>query len=110
MPWVAGNRPQLFIRSNGDAFLIYNASRNPELISFREIFFIDGDLKIAAASAASGWTDWQIIHTETGYFLGEMLADPVRFKQDEILSILAQESPQTPSVPTPLRILDFQCN
>jgi hypothetical protein len=109
MPWVAGNRPQMFIRSNGDAFLIYNMSRDPELMD-SEVFFIDGDLQIAAASAASGWTDWQIVHTEPGLFLNEMLADPVRFKQDGILSIMVQESPETPSVPTRLRILDFQCN
>jgi len=29
MPWIAGSRPKLFIRQNGDAFLIYQSVRNP---------------------------------------------------------------------------------
>lgn len=107
MKWVAGNRPKLFIKPNGDAFLIYNASRNPENMSSGGLHFSDGDLVIAAATSQSRWTDWKIIHTEPGLFYNEMLADPVRFEQDQILSIMVQESSTVSRQPTKLRILDF---
>jgi hypothetical protein len=104
MKWVAGSRPQLFIRPNGDAFLIYNAP-NPQIEN--GIYFNTGDLAIAAATAQSKWTDWKVIHAEPGPFLNEMHADRVRFKQDQILSIMVQESPAFSRQSTPLRIIDF---
>ncbi|MBN1845868.1 MAG: BNR repeat-containing protein [Sedimentisphaerales bacterium] len=106
MPWVAGSRPKLFIRPNGDAFLIYQSVRDPLALGYG-LYFIDGDLTICAATASSQWTDWQIIHVEPGPFLNEMLGDAHRFAQEEILSIFVQESPATASQATPLRILDF---
>jgi len=109
MQWVAGNRPKMFIRPNGDAFLIYSASRKPENMWADAVQFIDGDLKIAAANADSNWTDWQVIHTEEGPFVNEMLADPVRFQQEGILSVMVQQSPSESGQSTPLRIVDFLC-
>ncbi len=108
MNWVAGNRPKLFIRPNGDAFFIYGASRDPSAMWGGGVQFSDGDLKIAAATAASGWTDWQIIHTEPGLFVNEFLADPIRFQSEQILSIMAQDSPVESQQSTPLRIIEFQ--
>ncbi|MCE5185586.1 MAG: BNR repeat-containing protein [Planctomycetaceae bacterium] len=106
MKWVAGNRPQLYIRPNGDAFMIYNAPVSlTELAS--GLYFNFGHLTIAAATGESKWTDWQVIHTETGPFLNEMLADPVRFEQDQVLSIMVQESPATSRLPTPLKIIEY---
>ncbi len=109
MPCVAGSRPKLFIRQNGDAFLIYQSVRDPIALGYG-LYFIDGDLTICAATAQTQWTDWQIIHVEPGLFLNEMLADPYRFEQEEILSVMVQESPQQAGLPTPLRILDFSLN
>jgi hypothetical protein len=109
MPWVAGSRPKLFIRQNGDAFLIYQSVRNPIALGYG-LYFIDGDLTICAASAQSNWTDWQIIYVEAGPFLNEMLGDPYRFMQQEVLSVMVQESPNQTSQSTPLRILDFALN
>ena len=111
LPWVAGNRPQLFVKSNGDAFLVYNASRKPKNMLSGSVQFSDGDLKIAAATQKSNWTDWQVIHTEPGMFVNEMLCDQVRLKQNEqVLSIMVQDSPSQKHQSTPLRILDFSLN
>lgn len=85
-----GSRPKLFIRDNGDAFLIFIRS---------------GSIIIAAASAQSQWTDWQEIAADTDHsYAGEGLGDLYRFHQEDgILSVMAQET-QT------LRILDWQLN
>jgi hypothetical protein len=95
LPGDVGSRPKLFIRDNGDAFMIHRST--------------DSDLVIVAATEANQWTSWQIIHTESGSFLGEPLGDPYRF-QDGILSVLLQDSPATEGDPTPIRVLDFQLN
>jgi len=108
MPDYVGSRPKLFIRSNGDAFAIYQSRQSINLNS-SGIYFTDGNLTIQAATAASLWTDWQIIHVETGQFLNEMLADPVRFDQG-ILSVMVQNSPTSIGAATTLRVLDFQLN
>lgn len=108
MKWVAGNRPKLFIRSNGDAFMIYNSPRKPLETYGNELQFRGGDLVIAAATSRSKWTDWEIIHTEEGLFSNEMLADPIRFEKERILSIMIQEYTSIERKPTKLRILDFE--
>jgi len=98
LPGVAGNRPKLFFDKTDNAYLIF---RNADL------FVQSGDLVIAAATAASKWTDWQVIHTEKGPFVNEMLGDLYRWKRDGILSIMAQDAPAKAHEETPLRILDF---
>jgi hypothetical protein len=98
LPGVAGNRPKLFIDKTDNAYLIF---RNADL------FVQSGDLVIAAATAASKWTDWKVIHTEKGPFVNEMLGDLYRWKRDGILSIMAQDAPARAHEKTPLRILDF---
>jgi hypothetical protein len=109
MPWIAGSRPKLFIRQNGDAFLIYQSVRNHIALGYN-LSSADGDLTICAATAQTQWTDWQIVHVETGPFKNEMLGDPYRFAQEEILSVMVQESPQQAGQSTPIRILDFSLN
>lgn len=107
MDWIAGNRPKMYIAANGDAFIIYNASRNPAGMTNDLVQFADGDLIIAAATSQSKWTDWKVVHNEPGLFVNEMLADPIRFKQDQILSIVVQQSPSPQGQSTPLRILEY---
>ncbi len=109
LPGYVGSRPKLFIRSSGDAFLIYQ-SRRTENPTDGGIYFIDGDLTISAATAQSRWTDWQIIYVEPGLFLNEMLGDPYRFEQEDVLSVMVQESPTSAGQSTPLRIIDFSLN
>jgi hypothetical protein len=108
LPDYVGSRPKLFIRANGDAFVVYQSRRTVNLTD-TGIYFTDGDLTIQAATAAGQWTDWQIIHVEPGYFIGEALVDPARFKQG-VLSVMMQESPTTIGAATKLRVLDFQLN
>jgi hypothetical protein len=103
-----GQRPKLFISSNGDAYVIYQAWQSVSLSS-TGLYVHDGDLVIQAATEANDWTDWQIIHVETGPFLSEALADPYRF-EDGILSVVMQDSPFSNGQSTPLRVLDFQMN
>jgi len=107
LPWVAGNRPKLFMDKNDNAFLIFNAMSSSDKLDWG-IYFSKGSLVIAAATPETGWTDWKIIHTEKGPFLNEMLGDIYLWKNEGILSILVQQSPEKPCVPTPLRILDFK--
>jgi hypothetical protein len=93
LPWKSGGRPKLFIDTKNNAYLIYGTESN---------------LAIAGATAVSKWTDWIIIHVEKGPFINEMLGDPYRWKDQQILSIMVQESPKKPHEPTPLRIIDFK--
>lgn len=106
LPGNVGSRPKLFIRSNGDAFLIYQSRRTLDLYD-TGIYFTNGDLTIQAATAAKQWTDWKIIHTEPGFFLNEMLGDYYRFNQDGILSVIVQETPGSIGGYSKLRVLDF---
>ena len=106
LPWVAGNRPKLFIDHKNNIFLIYCAQVHIPADGITPKF-ANGDLVIAAASAKSGWKDWKIIHREKGPFVNEMLGDPYRWKDEEILSVMVQELPRKVNSPTSLRILDF---
>ncbi|MBN1515126.1 BNR repeat-containing protein [Candidatus Sumerlaeota bacterium] len=110
LPGFAGSRPKLFIRDNGDAFLIYQSLADEAAVSALDnsLYFRDGDLTIQAATEASGWSDWQVIHVESGPFLNEMLGDYYRFKNDGVLSVMVQNEPSYSGESTPLRILDFQ--
>jgi hypothetical protein len=103
---VAGNRPKLFSDKHDNAYLIF-ATRGESSEVGDDIFFLEGDLVIAAATARSQWTDWKIVHVEHGPFLNEMLGDPCRWQQEGVLSVLVQETPQRPHEATPLRLLDF---
>lgn len=92
LPWVSGTRPKLFIDEKDNTYLVYEK---------------EGNLEIAAASKKAGYTDWKVIHIEQGPFVNEMLGDPYRWKQEGILSVMVQESPENANEPTPLHILDF---
>jgi hypothetical protein len=103
-----GQRPKFYIRSNGDAYVIYQSWPSSSLTS-TDIYIPDGNLVIQAATEASQWTDWQIVHVEPGPFLGESLGDPYRFR-DGVLSVAIQDSTTFLGESTPLRVLDFQLN
>jgi len=105
LPWVAGNRPKLFIDKNNTIYLIYGAQL-PATVSGKTI--TPGDLVIAAATADSKWTNWQIVHVEKGPFVNEMLGDVYRWNNEGVLSVMVQEMPAEKHQPTPLRMLDFR--
>jgi len=106
LPMIAGNRPKIFIDKDDNAILIYGAMQKSATLD-HEIYSPQAVLTIAAASYATKWTDWHIIHEEEGSFLNEMLGDFYRWKSDGILSIMVQETPKEKGAPSPLRILDF---
>lgn len=64
--------------------------------------------RIVSASAASGWTDWtvQFDAASLGAF-GEVVVDRDRVASDGVLSIMYQRS-STGSMPSPIRVIDFQ--
>ena len=92
LPWIAEDRPKLFIDEADTAYLIFRG---------------DANLNIAAATAGAGWSDWRILHVEPGPFGNQMLGDPYRWKDDGVLSVMVQEAPETPHQPTALRVVDF---
>lgn len=95
LPTVAGSRPKVLIDKNDNTYLIFQKS---------------GKLIIMAATASSSWQDWQVIHTETGSFGNEILADYYRWKNSGILSVLVQGKPKKGHEPSTLRIIDFKFN
>ena len=108
LPWIAGDRPKVFLDSRDNVFLIY-AVRNEMSGCVGGVSYREGDLVIAGATEESAWTDWTILHAEPGPFLREMLGDPYRWRREGVLSIMVQEQPERPHDATALRILDFVC-
>ena len=105
LPGVAGNRPKVLADKKDNLYLIFG--REPVLDKTQTgIYFEKGDLVIMTARAETNWTDWNVIHTEQGPFMNEMLADVHRWKDRGILSIMVVESTERYE-PTSLRILDF---
>ena len=103
LPGVAGNRPKILIDRSDNAILIYGADHHDS----SEQFARRNDLHIAAATAASQWTDWKTIYVEEGPFQNEMLADPACWRDEGVLSIMVQEAAAQAHQPTALRVLDF---
>jgi hypothetical protein len=93
LPGTSGSRPKVFTDKKDNAYLIFGKG---------------GNLCIAAASSASKWTDWKVVHREKGPFGNEMLGDPYRWKREGVLSVMVQERPETDHQPTALRVLDFR--
>ena len=108
LPEVAGNRPKLFIKQNGDAIIVYVASMNP-LPDGAVGKYTSGDLVILAATAESHWTNWAYITSETGPFCNEVQGDYYRFKNEGILSVNVQGAQTNNDYLTPLRIIDYNC-
>jgi hypothetical protein len=108
LPVYVGSRPKVFLRDNGDAFVIYQ-SWQTVLPASTDIYINSGNLVIQAATAANEWSDWQTIHTESGPFLNEMLGDRYRFT-DGVLSVMAQNTPSSTGGSSAIRVLDFQLN
>jgi len=106
LPPVAGNRPKIFMDKSDNAYIIFGMRRQPAKLADGHLHRA-GDLAIAAATAASKWEDWKVIHVEKGPFVNEMLGDNYRWAKDGVLSIMVQQSPEKTHQPTPLRILDF---
>ncbi len=108
VPSEVGNRPRLLFDASDNAYLIYSTNRDPKRWA-QGLYYPNGQLCIAAASAASGWTDWAIVYRDNdASYVNEMLGDAPRLKQDGVLSVFAQESPKKPRDPTALHVIDFK--
>ena len=103
--WV-GSRPQIYIDSQGNAFVIYQSWQNAG-IAGTGIYIRYGNLSIQAATAANNYNDWNLIHVENGPFVSEAIADPYQL-QNGVLSVMMQGSPSTLFELTPLHILDYE--
>lgn len=106
LPGAAGNRPKVFFDRKDNAYLIFGRKAASEKLD-GDIDFSEGCLIIMAATAASKWTDWKVIHTEKGPFLNEMSGDLCRWKKSGVLSVIVQQSPMKEQYDSTLRILDF---
>ena len=106
LPWVAGTRPKLVTDCKHNALLIWGAAQ-PDAKWYGSGWFRHADLKIAAATAESGYKDWRIVHVERGPFANEMLADTHRWQLDGALSIMVQETADH-HVPSALRLVEFR--
>ncbi|MDH6622283.1 hypothetical protein M2271_000070 [Streptomyces sp. LBL] len=63
--------------------------------------------RIAAASAASGHTDWKLLHDGSDLnAFGEVVIDETRVKADNVLSFMYQEK-SSGTTPSALRVVDF---
>jgi hypothetical protein len=107
IPSPVGNRPKMFFDRSDNAYAVFMINRNPADRQ-ANLYFLDGELRIAAATAASQWTDWKIIYQDPGHYMNEPLIDLPRLQQTGLLSILVQDTAATPRESTPLRILDFK--
>lgn len=105
LPSMSGNRPKLFADRQDNLFLILRDNGRQAEDEQRGI---SGDLVVMAASSASAWSDWRIVHTEPGPFGSEMLGDPTRWASEGVLSVLVQGAPERPHQATELRILSFR--
>ena len=62
---------------------------------------------IAAASEASQWKDWRIVHEQNEWFVGEPLLDVGRWQSGRVLSVYVQTAPKTPGAASRLRVMEF---
>lgn len=96
LPGSVGSRPKILIDKNDNAYVIYGSDRKAPCT-----------LNMVAATFASEWNDWRSVHVEEGPFFNEMLADVVRWKEEGVLSVMAQEPPSQPHAPSALHVIDF---
>jgi hypothetical protein len=70
--------------------------------------YTSGQLVIAAASAATSYTNWDIVQVIPTQFDGEPMIDQARLLADNILAVYLQEhSTNTAAVGTPLHAFEF---
>jgi hypothetical protein len=98
-----GRKPQLVVDDQGTAYLVSLAGAE---LNYHGLDH-GGQLHIARASAASGWTDWRDLDVPAAWFVGEPLLDPVRWLRDRMLSIYIQGKPAAVGHPSPLQVIDI---
>jgi hypothetical protein len=87
-----------------------NSSQRTKLIldKYDNAYAIFPFCRIAAASKASGYTDWTVLYDGAGLnAFGEVVIDETRIWQDNFLSIMYQEK-SSGTTPSALRSLNFR--
>jgi hypothetical protein len=88
-----------------------NSSQRSQLVldAFDNAYVVMPYGRIAAASAASSWTDWTVLYDGTGTLnaFGEVVVDHTRVPVDGVLSFMYQEK-SSGTTPSPLHVIDFQ--
>jgi len=109
IPGLVGTRAAL-ARSSDDTLYAVFVSPGTPLATINVTNGASGrTLTIAAASRASGWSDWSIVYRDyLRSFANEPRVDAARLLTSGVLSVYAQENTSlTSSTGTPLRVLDF---
>ncbi|MCX7048153.1 MAG: BNR repeat-containing protein [Candidatus Sumerlaeota bacterium] len=99
-----GRKPQIVLDPAGNAYIIFCTGAN---LNYHETDS-GGELKIATATEASGWTDWKIVVEDNRTFVGEPLVDPTRWQKEQILSVYIQEKPAQPGAASLLHVIDYR--
>lgn len=101
-----GSRPRLVVDRDDTVYAIYTVRTGGDVGSNR-IYLTEGKLIIAAATRDSGWKDWKLVASEDGPFVNEPLVDYQRLEQENVLSVMMQDSPKESLQATPVREFDF---
>ena len=98
-----GRKPRLVVDESGDAVLVF--TKGTELDYHGDDR--GGKLHVATATAESGWTDWRVVYASDRDYVGEPRVDFLRWQREGVLSVYAQQKPDRPGAPSPLRVIDF---
>ena len=96
---IYSTRPKLYFDGSDNAIAVYGTNNGP-----------GGSVVIAEASAASNWTDWQIVATTSGTaggYFSEVQADASQLASKGILSVIMQDNPTTAGAASAIHSLDF---
>jgi hypothetical protein len=106
---AVGSRPDLAYDADGNMYAAYLSPGPGDGQGVAANYYTEGDLIIASASKATGYDDWQIVHTDYRDFSGEPRIDQRRLTQNGVLSILEQENSDanTGRTGTPLHVIEF---
>ena len=83
-----GTRPDIAYDADGNIYVAYVSPGVGDLGGYNT----DGDMVIATASKATGYTDWADVFTDTRDFISEPRIDQQRLVSGGVLSIFAQEN------------------
>ncbi len=103
-----GSRPDMAYDQDDNLYVAYLSPGPGDGTAVLD-YYTDGDLIIAGATKASGYTDWSILVTDTRDFASEPFIDQNRLLEDGILSVFVQENDDavTGRTGTPLHVLEY---
>lgn len=104
-----GSKSPILMADNDDAYIVYiSKSFDYEQVGDRK--FAKNRLRIAKATKAKGYTDWEHIYEEsdlTNLAIG-LRIDVERFNSDQVISVMLQEIPKKLGEATPIHVVDYR--